>query len=820
MARWISDENWDALMAGLVEGRYQLLLGAGASRNATGPLGPPMTGWELAQSMAQDFGIPGKPDGKLRQVFSMARHRQSASGSDVMAYLRERYTNCTPPDWHRDLVSIPWRYIWSLNIDDVIENAYRSFGEDAIQRLASVSWTDPHRVPTPDEVILVHLHGKATATNPDALVFDVSTYLLAASSRHRWHSIFADRYADTPTIILGARMSEEVDLEAVLDRGRLSDPGGPPSLIVLRTIDEFDRERFRSWNLIPVEATIADFLAELRANWADYAAGVANTPEASPELISPNALAFLNQWIRIEPATEMRVDRYHDFYGGHEPEYLDVVNDLDAHRDIRPELLGIMADEHPQHALVISGPPFAGKSTSAMRLVRDMAQAGWQAYRLDPEFRPSVDAALWWLRRFPRTVLFADGVADFAPDLSGLLGRTVELSVPLHFVGVERGSRMKEIEREFGDTPGYKQVPLMSILSRPEVDRVLAKLTKPGRLGRVVGRSQGGQRRYFLREHGGELFSALSELEGAEGFLERVRRKYSRLDSAEKRTAFHAVALTGALGYGLPFGLCMVVSGLTPVELDTALQQNADFAEVIAVRRSRMYPRHRVFGSYMLQSAFSKAENFHVTQRLAEALAPDLSVAAIRIRSYAYRIARQLLDYKILGDWIGLSELERWYSSIQELFEWNARFWEQRALAASHDSRHAPAVSWAMKAVDVHRDALTLNTLAVILLRKSLDEHEPENGSLEGYLEATALLQEARIVADRSTEYPYTTFFEYTLAWTQRVVDAGLDVPPEVIQRWNDWWYAASTLLEFVGPNAQATLREWQRRWLSVATHS
>ncbi|WP_203816106.1 P-loop NTPase [Paractinoplanes ferrugineus] len=818
MASWLTDDEWESLMRAMVEGRYQLLLGAGASADANGPMGSPMTGWTLAAEMARDFGIPGDPEGKLQQVFSLARQRGNATtGENLTDYLRNRYWNCSAPAWYRDIVSIPWKYIWTLNIDDVVEHAYRtSFKDDAVQRLVSVNWTDAHRVPSAEQVTLVHLHGVAASSAPDNYIFDISSYLLAATERHRWHNIFADRYADTPTIILGARLSGEIDLETILEKGRLS-ADGPPSIIVLRTISEFDEARFRGWNLIPVQAGASEFMKEVRSRWASYAARVTATPEGSPQLISPNALAFLNQWERLEPYDDRTLDRHHDFYAGHEPEYTDIVHELDAFRDARTSLIDQMAHTSPQQLVVVSGPPFSGKSTTAMRLVRDCASAGWQTYRLDPERRPNIDAILWWARNFPRTVLFVDGVADFAPDFRVLVDRAIEASVPVHLVMVERSSRMKEVERELASLPSYTEVSIESTLSSNEVDRLIEKLARPGRLGVLVHEGSAERRRYFLADHGGELFSAMSGLSEGEGFVERVRRRYLQLASKTQRTAFHATAITSALGYGLPFGLCMATSGLTPKELDLALRDDPDFSEVVTVRRARLYPRHRVFGSYMLESAFSDEQNFEVTQSLALNLAPDLSVAAIRARTEIYRLARQLLDYQILGKWIGQSNLERWYSSLQEVFEWNARFWEQRALAASHDGRHAAAASWAEKAVGKHRDALALNTLAVVLFRKALEEKRAESDLIDGYLEAVAMLQEARAMARHDSEYPFVTFFQYTLEWSRRRSTAGLPLHPDIVRRWNDWWQSALNAEVFAGQRGQATLRDWQRKWLELS---
>jgi hypothetical protein len=810
--------DWQALMIGLVQQKYQLILGAGASADATNLSGNRiMAGDALAEALVRDFGLPRPAVLNLRRVYAAAQGRRSTAGHELSTYMQHLYTHCQAPGWYRHLVTIPWKYIWTLNIDDVLENAYNSkFEGQARNILIPVSWTQPHRVPHPDEVIAIHLHGKAErARNPHELIFDISSYLMATTGAHRWHSIFADSYSDTPTIVLGARLNEEFDLNTVLERGRL-EASDAPSIIVLKTLDEFDRNEYRRWGLIAVEATAEAFFEAVSHDWPKYVLQYAPNRAAAEEQISPKQLAFLHQWDRLDPPLARGPDLRHDFYAGHEPTYGDILEGLDSTRNGFSTLRKtVLRREQLQLVTCIYGPTFSGKTSLALRLCRSAAETGWTVYSFDPELRPDLDAIIWWITRSPKTVLYIEGVADFAADIGTLLRRCITDNLPVRVVAVERESRMREVRRSLRGETVYEWY-VSPRLESPEVNRLLAVLQKNARLGIITGLPLEDQRKYFSSEHKGELFSSLSALEGGRGFYERILRRLLDVGTGDARTVTHLTAIVSSLGYGLPFGVAMSAVGISPAELDRILDTD-NVSDIINVRRARLYPRHRVFGSYLIEHGFSREENFAATRALAFSLAPHVSRAAIAAKTLHYRLVRQILDWELLARWIGTDRLLEWYEVLQDRYDWNARYWEQRALAASHLGLHEPAMSWARRGIEEYRDAYALNTLATVILRRGIEPRLDRTDQMGFYSEAAALLEEARAIAHEDSEYPYVTFFTYTIDYAKTQKSRHWTIDDGLVRRWNDWWRSAQSATAFQDPSAQATLQGFQREWLLLA---
>ncbi|MET4049497.1 hypothetical protein ABIB36_003277 [Rhodococcus sp. UYP9] len=112
----LSDETWDALMDGLVLGRYSLLLGAGAGRgtkNGDGEEVPATQG--LIDELQLRYGLPPVPPGTgLRSVYDLAELSAVQNCIEHQsAFLGRKFSRCTVPHWYQNLVTIPWRIIWN-----------------------------------------------------------------------------------------------------------------------------------------------------------------------------------------------------------------------------------------------------------------------------------------------------------------------------------------------------------------------------------------------------------------------------------------------------------------------------------------------------------------------------------------------------------------------------------------------------------------------------------------------------------------------------------------------------------------------------------
>ena len=116
-------ELLDKLAEGLAQREYSLLLGAGASIGAKGGNGSPLpTGTGLRDKLVSEFKIDvGNEAPSLQQVYANLHRNQLEA---LTNYLLDWFTKCQP-NWQHLLAEFSWQRIWTLNIDDVLEQAFK-----------------------------------------------------------------------------------------------------------------------------------------------------------------------------------------------------------------------------------------------------------------------------------------------------------------------------------------------------------------------------------------------------------------------------------------------------------------------------------------------------------------------------------------------------------------------------------------------------------------------------------------------------------------------------------------------------------------------
>lgn len=173
---------------------------------------------------------------------------------------------------------------------------------------------------------------------------------------------------------------------------------------------------------------------------------------------------------------------------------------------------------------------------------------------------------------------------------------------------------------------------------------------------------------------------------------------------------------------------------------DFVVPQNAVIAERLLFR----LPRRG--SSPSLMSGF---------QELARAIAPHVNRTAIMRRSPEARLARRLFDFDTVVKPLLGSAAEEFYISIQKQWEWNSRYWEQRALLLG-DANLDMALQYARHAVALEKHPFPLTTLGKLLLKQM----EFGNNRDRAFAEAFKHLSEAIYIEEhrkRTSVHPFAT---------------------------------------------------------------
>ena len=806
----------DCMIARVAEGvarkEYSLLLGAGASIGSQGGNGTPLpSGPQLRDKLIADFKIPTAGESiTLSRAYAAAR-RNSPKRLDN--FIRDWFTGCTP-DWQYALSNLNWHRIWTLNIDDIIETVFAN-RQITLDRF---DWTSRYRDKSLSGTQVVHLHGFAressdTDSLSSDLVFSISDYVATLKDPRAWHTVFTDEFADRPFIILGASLVEEFDLQQALADSAAVSVRGFPSIIVLESVTGLEREELTAHGLEVVQSGARDFIALLQTKVHEYRTRLQDSYGQPP---SPEINRFLQQFLDLRQYLPKASVNTRNFYSGYDPHWRNILDGDDALLETTQRSLSVIQEisqqpEAPPAVHVLSGTSGAGKSTGLLRIASKFIAEGKPVFQFRGDEDLDVNATMHWLKRSPDTVLIFNDCADFANSIGELADRCASSKVKLLAIGSERTTRLRILERQIAQEYLHlRSEYVYQFLSDNDIEVLIDKLASKRRLGRITRSTHPQQHRHFARRASRRLFEGMADLEGGQGFRIRIRNDYHRITSRHLKLLHAASSIAYELGYPLPLGISARVAELSVRDLDALLK--SDDQDTMVMDSNGVRPPHRLTATLFVQSALSDDDKFDAMQRLVLSLAPHIDIEAIRRLTRLYRLLRQLMNQETVMRLVGAQNGRRLYETMQASYDWNGRYWEQRALFESELGNHTQARSYAEHSLQIHRHPFAFNTLGTILGRIAV-----QDGNVDTLREAIKNLESARDERRwEASEHPYITFFTSMIRFGETWGLA--TIPSQIRNTFTVWFNHGKTSRVFASPTGENQLQQFHHAWLDLTT--
>lgn len=116
-----------------------LFLGAGFSVGASNEYGEIPLGDSLKEEIMEEFFENNVSEAEKNEISQYSLQEvceyideEIGKGVELRQFLRERFRNIVPAEFHYKLVSYPWRKIYTVNIDDLVENVYKKKGKELL----------------------------------------------------------------------------------------------------------------------------------------------------------------------------------------------------------------------------------------------------------------------------------------------------------------------------------------------------------------------------------------------------------------------------------------------------------------------------------------------------------------------------------------------------------------------------------------------------------------------------------------------------------------------------------------------------------------
>lgn len=722
----MTSEELDRLAISLRAGDYNLLLGAAVSLGSQNGSGVDLPlGGQLRDELCDLKGA--KKSNSLQRVYGLL------SESEITTHITERFSGCVPGPALRAIPSFIWRRIFTLNVDDALEAAYRT--ADAYQVPLVRNFPDLYdEARSNAEVPIIHLHGFTQRPN-DGYVFSREEYLGIIKTANPWTTILAQSLAVDPFIIMGSSL-DEVDIDYFLSmRSQASaraDRG--PSILVEPYGDIVTEHECQKRGLILFPGSAEDFVNFLTKEVVNRPRPYELVPTDDRRLFEDKfstieVSAFFSDFERVPAATATDT---HDarFFFGHPPTWSDMALQYDVSRPaanaIVKEIQQRFQGGRSGKVVFLSEVTGSGKTTVLRRIAFDLARQGVTVLSALPNGRLDPGPSAKMINNISgRCLVIVDNLADQVYAVEGILKDLTKDDVV--FLTAERSYRRRFITEALSDS-NVKTVNLSS-LNRNELNQLIETYQSVGLAGNEALLNRRDQAVSALQRDPIAVACCrlMNNLHPLDRIVDSILKEATAFD--RKRYVCAAIAQFCSPG-GVRHSIIVQVGG--GAGANGQFSANHPLPLGYSEERARTYvvPLNGTLGQRVLEVCSERFpdEVFETYVSLARALSAWVSKKALRQRTPEARLSGRLFDVDQVVEKFLKGKAADFFDEVQDKWQWNSRYWEQMALLKLAEAQAigltAPAardhleiaVQHGRHAKAIERHPLTLTTLAKVIL--------------------------------------------------------------------------------------------------------
>jgi len=569
------------LKSGIRDGSVVLMLGAGASSEASDTLGrnAPSTK-ELVQLIADRF-LGGKfKELPLNQVAEIA-----ASEADLVAvqeYIRGVLEPLKPARAHRTLCTFNWFGLATTNFDRLVEEGYREAGEGAQRIVPFIDNNDrvDDKLRDPKSLAYLKLHGCITrTTNSDApLILATEQYVQYRQGRSRVFDMFKGWCYEHIVVFIGSSV-QDPNLRHILLEVDKDVPSRPQYFMVAPDIPGEIQRMWMKKNVHVLDGTFGQFVTAIddalpspfrivkpEAPLCKLAVAEKFVKTTVP--LSDTAAQFLSvdvEYVR-DVKTQSSIDP-RDFYKGVDLGWNPIVLGLDVRRAVGDSILvDHFIDKREKRdklqLILIKAYAGAGKKTLLHRIAWDAAHEYGCLCLYLTEFGCINSAALAEVARLTdeRIFLFVENACDAVRELTNLVNNIGPAGAALTIITTARTNEWNMTCQTLSEqvTSEYE----LKYLSHKDIETLLSLLEKHNALGTLRTLPPEARKEALTERAGRQLLVALHEATLGKSFEQILRDEYENIRPTDAQRIYLSICVLNRLDIPVRAGIIARMYGI------------------------------------------------------------------------------------------------------------------------------------------------------------------------------------------------------------------------------------------------------------------
>ncbi len=674
----------------LEKGELIIFLGAGASfnsRTSTGQKVPLGNG--LAKQLCEDIDIEYNNE-SLKKVYQVYKKKQGESR--LQEFLEKIFKNCRYSDAYKKLSILPLKRIYTLNIDDCTENAFR----DNRRRVDIKSRQDSiNEYSYNDEICtLIKLNGDIN--NPESsYIFSSSEYASDIVSQTNWYKELAQDMHNYTFVFIGTQLNEpllEYHLELFKRENNVS---SSKSYLVTPNASEIEVESLKEFNIEYINGTFEQFVNEITNHYGDNIPTYKDiAKKLYPYSIFDDAdIDILN---RITPINKLQKfsknkenkRKVSSFYKGFKPSWQEIIDGIPA-KLTKTELFFHENFSKPlskNSIFVIVGNAGSGKSTAIKQLAYDISNTGNnEVYFLENDYE-SLEKTLKYLDKINDKSFYVCIDRILNNRYHEIIELINEGKTQASFILTENialwESKAQSILQEHTDA-----ILNLSTIENEDADKILEKIKAYGNWTRLSKLSKSDRKKELLSKAKKQLLIGLLEVTSGFGYDEIIQKDFNSIESKDGKNLLILTSIPAL--ENLPANYQTIEKALRELNPDFTSNINSLKQETIGTLifdKNKIVTRHRVYSQKIFDTNLENSTILLYVKAYINSFTNYQFPIVQNISKSESSVYKQLVNFKFLKKLFKDDEIPiiNIYDSFEKKLEQDGLFLLQYGLALRH----------------------------------------------------------------------------------------------------------------------------------------